>query len=46
MFKAVLSLPGSGRTGRRPGPGGEEVEQEDPADAPWPSGTVRHMPAG
>lgn len=31
-------VPGGGGAGRRPGPGGEEVEQKDPTDASWAPG--------
>lgn len=37
-YKCVFLCPGGGGTGRRSGPGGEKVEQKNPADAPWPSG--------
>lgn len=36
----INCVPGGGAR-RRPGPGGEEVEQKDPTNASWPPGLLR-----
>ena len=36
---------GRGWPGWRPGPGGEEMEQENPADAAWSPGTEILLPS-
>lgn len=37
---------GRGRSGWRPGSGGEEMEQENPADATWSPGTKKSYYCG
>lgn len=39
----VECVSGGGGTGRRPGPGGEEVEQKNPTDASWPPGLIMSL---